>query len=202
MSDDVTTQVYPAVGANGTTMLAEPVPSERPDGAEQWPVRTVSRGLRLRVPTAVLLALLVAGGAFWGGVALEKGHAGTGTGGFAGLAARFRTGATGTGTGTGTGTKTGTTGGFTFPGSTAAATGTVTVVEGDTLYVTTTTGSIVKVALSSSTKVTRNATATISSLKPGDTVIVQGAKASSGTVTATSVSATQAGVTTTGGLGR
>ena len=50
-----------------------------------------------------------------------------------------------------------------------------------------------------STAVTRNAKASQSGLRPGDTVVVQGATANNGTVTATSVAATAAGVTTAGG---
>jgi len=200
MTDDVRDDVYPAptFGAVVTDPVTEELGavSEPLDGAD-WPTRTVSGGLKMRIPTAVLLALLVAGGAFWGGVALEKGHT-TSTSGFAGLASRFARG-TAAG-GTGTTTKTGSTGGG-FAGfggaSTAAATGTVTVIEGNTVYVTSASGSIVKVELTPTTKVTRNASVAVSALKPGDTVVVEGSTAKSGSVSATSIAATAAGVTTT-----
>jgi len=183
---------------------------------DAWPERPAARGVRLRVPTAVLLALLVAGGAFWGGAALEKSH-GSASSGFAGLAARFGRGAagsaasgsaatTGSSATSGSASKS-TTGGFGgfggFGGaSTAAATGTVTVVEGNTLFVTTSSGSIVKVTVGSTAKVTRNATANAASLKPGDTVVVQGTTSKDGTVTASSVAATEAGVSAASAFGR
>ena len=63
----------------------------------------------------------------------------------------------------------------------------------------TSSGSLVKVTLDGSTAVTRNAKASQAGLRPGDTVVVQGATANNGSVTATSVAATAAGVTTAGG---
>jgi hypothetical protein len=197
MTDTPVTQVFPAPTDPSGVTLDDPFPP-LPAESDEWPVRTVSRGLRLRVPTAILLALLVAGGAFWGGAALEKSHAGSATG-FGAFAGRLRGATTGT-TGKGT-TGTGTRGGGFFGASTAAATGTVTVVEGNTIFVTSASGTIVKVVVSSSTKVTRDATSSLPALRPGDTVIVEGAKSSSGTVTATSVAATEAGVTAATGFG-
>ena len=61
--------------------------------------------------------------------------------------------------------------------SAAAAAGTVTLVQGKTLWVTTATGSLVKVMLSGSTTITRNANVTKAALAPGDTVVVQGSTA-------------------------
>ena len=75
-----------------------------------------------------------------------------------------------------------------------AATGTVTEVSGSTLYVTNSSGDLVKVTVGPSATVTRNAKSSLGSLEVGDTVVVQGTKASNGSVTATSVSATGAGV--------
>jgi hypothetical protein len=73
------------------------------------------------------------------------------------------------------------------------------LISGKTLYLTSSSGAIVKATLSSSTTYSRNAKATKASLKPGDTAIVQGATNSAGVVVATSVSATAKGVTSTGG---
>ncbi len=162
-----------------------------------WPSHAIRRGLRVRVPTAVLLVLLVAGGAFWGGAEVQR-HRGGSSGGTASSAAsRFRSLFGGAGAG---GTRSGA-GSFAGLGSTtsAAATGSVTFVKGDTLYVTTSSGNIVTVQVTSSTKLTRNATASASALKPGDTVVVQGSTAKDGTVTASSISATAQGVSTAGG---
>jgi hypothetical protein len=74
----------------------------------------------------------------------------------------------------------------------------VTDIVGKTLYVTTSSGSLVAVKVSSSTTVDRNASTTLSGLKPGDSVTVQGAKEKNGSVQATSISDTAKGVTSTG----
>ena len=108
-------------------------------------------------------------------------------------AARRATGTTGTTGASGAG-------GFGF-GSTAAATGTISVVDGKTLYVLTTTGALVKVTLGPSTSITRNAKSTPIDLRPGDTVVVQGATATNGNVSASSVSATAPGVSSAGAFG-
>jgi hypothetical protein len=80
-----------------------------------------------------------------------------------------------------------------------ATVGTVTVVSGKTLYLTSSSGAIVKATLTGSTTYSRNARATKASLEPGDTAIVEGTKNSAGVVVATSVSATAKGVTSTAG---
>jgi hypothetical protein len=159
-------------------------------GDEEWPAQTVKRGVHLRMPTAILLALLLAAGGLWGGSLLQK-HQGGATGATALGAARAgfpRTGAAGA-----TGTRAGAT--------SSATTGTVTDIIGNTLYVTDSSGSLVKVTLSSSATVTRNAKSSLSALKPGDTVTVQGTTPKDGSMTASSVSATEAGVTSTAGGG-
>jgi len=57
----------------------------------------------------------------------------------------------------------------------------------------------VKVTLSSSTKLTKSLGVSKSSLHPGDAIVVQGVKNSSGTVVATSVSDSGARTAGTGG---
>ena len=109
------------------------------------------------------------------------------SGAAAGFAGRFGGGARAGGA-TGTGAATG--------GVTA---GTVTVISGKTLYLTSSSGAIVKATLTGSTTYSRNAKATKAGLKPGDTAIIQGAKNSAGVVVATSVSATAKGVASTAG---
>jgi hypothetical protein len=166
----------------------------------EW-VSQTTHGIRLGGPAAALVALVLVAGGFWGGAALQKSHGGS-TSALAGVAARFRT-AAGTGA---TGTAASRFAGL-FGGSTAATAGTISVVDGNTLYVEdTATGSLVKVTLTKSTTITRNADAAANDLRPGDTVTVQGATGSSGAVTATSVSATAPGVSSGfagfgGGLG-
>ena len=143
---------------------------------------------------AVLLVLLIAGGGIWGGAALQRSQGSSSSAGSlaSSLASRF---AAGRGRRHRAPRGRGGFGGA----STAAATGTVTEVKGSTLYVTNASGNLVEVTLTPSTTVTRNAKTALSGLAPGDTVVVQGTKAKSGTVTASSVAATAQGVT--GGFG-
>jgi hypothetical protein len=148
----------------------------------------------MSVPTVALFGVLIALGGIWGGAALQRSH-GTSSGTSAAassLASLFRgRGASGTGGATGAS-------GF----AAAAATGTVTEVSGSTLYVTNASGALVKVTVGPSATVNRNAKSSLGSLQVGDTVVVEGSKASNGSVTATSVSATAAGVTSSfGGFG-
>lgn len=191
-TDDGHTEEHPTV----TDTLANPVDGrgwlagdDSGDADEEW-VSQTTHGIRLAVPAAALVALLLVAGGFWAGAALQKSQGGSSSG-VAGVAARFRAGA-------GTGT-TGGSGASRFAGlfaSTAAAAGTISVVDGNTLYVDdTATGSTVKVTLTKSTTITRNADATAIDLRPGDTVTVQGATGNGGAVDATSVSATAPGVT-------
>ena len=69
-------------------------------------------------------------------------------------------------------------------------------MSGSTLYVTNSTGGLVKVTVGPSVTVTRNAKTALSGLQVGDTVVVEGTKAGSSSVTASSVTATGPGVTT------
>jgi hypothetical protein len=61
--------------------------------------------------------------------------------------------------------------------------GTVANKKGRYIYVKDANGSLVRVKTSSGATVTRNAKASVSSVYPGDTVMVQGAKSKDGTVT-------------------
>ena len=63
-------------------------------------------------------------------------------------------------------------------------------MNGKTLYVTDSSGATIRVKTTSNSKVARTAVAKVGEVHPGDTVIVQGTKSSSGTVTATSLTAT------------
>jgi len=196
--DDGHTEEHP------TTANALATPLEQPDWLagdevgedEEW-VSQTTHGIRLAIPVAALTAVVLVAGGFWGGAELQKSQGGTSSP-LASVAARFRSalgaGATGAG-------------GAGFAGrfaSTAAAAGTISVVDGNTLYVNdTATGSVVKVTLTKSTTITRNADSAAIDLRPGDTVTVQGATGNSGAVSATSVSATAPGVSSGfGGFGR
>jgi hypothetical protein len=146
------------------------------------------------VATVLGVALIAALGV-WGGAELQKRQGASSastapTGLPTGFPSRFgnATGAAGTGTTAG-----------------AVSVGTVTVISGKTLYLTSSSGGIIKVKLTGKTTYTRTAKSASTGLKPGDTAIVQGAKNTAGVVVATSVSATAKGVRSTtgfpGGLG-
>jgi hypothetical protein len=194
-SDGGRTEEYPTVPHTPTAPLegADLLASDGSDDADEEWVPQTTRGIRIGVPAAVLLAIVLVAGGFWGGAALEKSHAGTSSSVLGTLASRFRSAATGASGASGASGAAGFRFGGGLGGSGAAATGTISVVDGDTLYVEASTGSLVKVTLTKSTTVTRNADASAVDLRPGDTVVVQGTT-SSGTVTATSVSATAPGV--------
>jgi hypothetical protein len=130
---------------------------------------------RRRLVTPVTLALtgvLIAALGFIGGVQVQKHQGGTRASGRAGAFTR---------------------GGFTpggAGGASNATVGSVANVNGHTFYVTDTSGATVKVKTDGNSKVTRTAVSSVHEVHPGDTVIVQGTKSSSGTVTASSVTAT------------
>lgn len=195
------TMIYPPAGS--TTAVGEATEplgfDPDPEADAEWVVQT-TRGVRLGYPVAGLLVVLLVAAGFWGGAAVEKSHAGSsGAGSLASLASRFR-GARAGGTGT---TTTGASGFAGFGGggfgTSAAATGTISVVAGKTIYVLTATGSLVKVTLTPSTTVTRNADTTPGQLRPGDTVVIEGTTSPNGNVAATSVTATAPGVSSTSG---
>jgi Domain of unknown function (DUF5666) len=126
-------------------------------------------------------ATSAAGGAAAGGTA-----AGGATG-----ATRSGTGAGGRGGAAASGTAAGGAGaafaGGGFGGGSASF-GTISSVKGSSIFVTDSTGNLVKVKLSSATKITKSLGVRRSSLHPGDTVVIRGLKNSNGTLTATTVS--------------
>ena len=83
-------------------------------------------------------------------------------------------------------------GGFAGPGGPQgnATVGSVANKRGSTLYVKDSDGNTIRVKTTSHSKINRTATATAGAIHPGDTVVVQGTKSSSGTVTATQINAT------------
>lgn len=166
------------------------------------PRRRVLTGL-----TAVLVAGVVAAAGFFGGVEVQK-HQGTstssaaaaGTSGLAALARRFAGagGATagaagGTGTGAAGGTGTGATGaaaagGTAAVGSTTRTAGTVKLVDGKDIYVTTAAGNTVLATTNTASTLTKTATATLNDVTPGQTVVMTGIQNKDGSMTVTSLS--------------
>lgn len=80
-------------------------------------------------------------------------------------------------------------GGTTGAAAAAATTGTVKLVDGSTIYVQTAAGDVVTVKTSGSTTVQTATRGTVKDVKAGQSITVQGAAGTDGTVTATSVTA-------------
>jgi hypothetical protein len=151
--------------------------------------------------TATMLAVLTAAGGFYAGVRVEKSHVNSGgSSGLSSLASRFAALGGGARSGAATGATAGGSGAasrgaagalasrFGAGGAGGASFGTVSSIRGKTLYVTESSGDVVEVRLSSATKLTKSESVSSRALHPGDTVVVQGAKQSNGSVVATSVS--------------
>jgi hypothetical protein len=175
------------------TVQMNTAPYSAPEREDEWvdvepPLALPSRPRR-RLPglaTGLLFALLVGAIGFYVGIRVEKGQmssssvsAGTGTRGAA-IAAR---GATGPG------------GGFAraFAGGAPGANGsvgTISAVNGKTLFLTDFTGNTVKVTVSGATTITKSVGVSAKSVHPGDTVVVSGLKGSGGTIAATSINDT------------
>ena len=156
---------------------------------EPLPIRPMRQRLG---PLSLLLGgLFIAALAFGGGVTLEKHHV-------------TPTAATATPTAATTATtRTGSAGASATAGGVGGSTvGTVRLVDGTNIYVTETSGTIVKVATNPQSQITVTAAGTVRSINPGDTVVVSGAAAANGTVTATSVRDSGAGGSVTGATGR
>jgi hypothetical protein len=156
----------------------EPAPEER-----ALPPR---RRRRLVTPaSAVLAAVLIGALGFIGGVEVQKGQADSSTATTTGGPAAARAGLGGA-AGAGGG------GGFAGPGGARgnATVGTVANKHGSTLYVKDSDGTTIRVKTTSHSKINRTASASAGAIHPGDTVVVQGTKSSSGTITATQINAT------------
>ncbi len=199
------------------------LPPEPPTGPTEWDSPYDPEDDELELPahrrrvgllTMVLSLLLVAGLGVYGGVRLQKSRSSSSSGTTASalasaLASRFggtgtrgagagATGARGAGAFAGFGGGTGGSGAGGLGGGSTV--GTVKLVDGNTIYLSQTDGSIVKVTTTpTGTTVTKTVPSSVSALQPGETLVVQGSTGSDGTVTATRV--TDAGATALGGGG-
>lgn len=149
--------------------------------------------------TGTLIAVLLCALGFIAGALVERGKASPGTsagGGAAraGVAQRF-----GAGGGFARGGVPGA-GAAAAPGGANATVGQVANLSGRTLYLTDTQGNTVKVRVPKGATVTKTSNAGIGAINPGDSLVVQGARAKNGTVTAASVRATAASVGAGGAL--
>jgi hypothetical protein len=191
--------------------VIEPDVSERKNGEEEWiesesvddwdeeseeddelPPRPRNRFLR-PLPMALLVILIAAAG-FLGGVLVQKGS-GEGSAGASGGLPSFLAAKAGSGSGSEAGA-----GQLPFAaasGGGSAVTGTVTSLEGKTIYVKDSEGNTVAVKAEDGSTVSRDSNVGVKKIHPGDSVVVQGSKNGS-TVKASSISATEAGVETSG----
>jgi hypothetical protein len=154
---------------------------EGPGMGEELPPRPRNR-LLAPLPLALIAVLLIAGG-FLVGVLVQKESEGSGTP--AGLPSGFPS-------------LSGAEGGGALPsfsggGSQSAVSGTVASVDGRTIYVKGSEGSTVAVRVEDGSKVSRNSSVGVKQIRPGDSVVVQGAKHGS-TVKASLIAATESGV--------
>jgi hypothetical protein len=175
-----------------------PDPPEDELGYEDWedepeaeflPPRPRSR--LLRPMTVLLFAALTASAGFLGGVLIEKHQLPSTT---SSVSARLAAGSATAATGAGRGATTGGSGaaatgaGRGATGASGAVVGQVSTVAGSTLYVTDSSGNTIKVTTSTAqiTK-TQSTTITAHGVHAGDSVVIEGKAAASGTVAATAV---------------
>jgi hypothetical protein len=156
---------------------------------------------RLVTPiSATLAGALVGALGFIGGVEVQKSQDDGSSGGNGAAAAFASAGGSGAARG-GFGRSGGTGGGPQFGGGgpggaqSNATVGSVANKKGSTLYVKDSDGNLVRVKTTSHSKINRTATTTAGAIHPGDTVIVQGKKSSSGTISATQIQATSSSAT-------
>lgn len=148
---------------------------------EEIPPRPVRQ--KLGRITLGLFVLACAAAAFYAGVVVEKHSIGS-TATAASTRTSARPATTGAGAG-GAGAGGGAGGGATV--------GQVKLIDGNNIYVTDSTGNVVKVATSSASQITVTSPGTVKDVKPGDTVIVTGTTGEDGTVSATAVRDSGAG---------
>ncbi len=181
-----------------TTPQREPAPVTEMDAADllstpatrdDLSAALASRPPRVKLPNATVALAVAAltGAGFLGGVLLEKHHASSGTsnplasvlasGGLPNLGGSGAPAAGATGGGSAAGFALG-----------RGTIGTVKLIDGSTIYIQGFTGSITKVTTTPATKIQVTAPGTLKDLRPGETLMIQGAKRGSGTVAATSVS--------------
>ena len=171
----------------------DPLADTLADGFDDdWEVAPPPRR-RLHWTTAVLVVAVIIVAAFAGGIFAQKQWGGSSSAGFTlpnggSLPSGFPGAATGGTASTGrSGSSTGFPAGLTEGGFRGRTRGTVSYIDGNILYISTGTGSVVKVRIPKGLTVDRTVTAKATSIRPGETVVVQGAAGTNGTVKATGV---------------
>ncbi len=176
-------------------------PFDAPHDGAQLPRRPRRQLLHKR--SAALVAVITCAAGFYAGVRVEKGQVSESGSGASSLAAAIgaaRGGTTPSATG-GAGARGASAasgaaglgalfarGGLGAGAAGGASFGTISSVDGKSLFVTTATGNVVRVKLSSATKISKSLAVKRAALHPGDTVVVRGLTNSKGTLTASSVS--------------
>jgi hypothetical protein len=171
--------------------MTESIPADV-EFEDELPAR---RRIKFLTPwTAALMALILGGVGFYVGVRVEKSKTTSSGGSSAFARALSGLGTAGTSrtsgrTGTGASSFASRFGGGAFPGGggAGATIGSISSIDGNTIYVTSTSGNTVKVKLSAGTTITKSESVSKKKLFPGDEIVVQGSTGSKGTVTATSV---------------
>jgi hypothetical protein len=155
--------------------------------------------------SAILLLVLFAAGGFIGGVEVQKGQGSSSGGSLASsFASRFGAaagGATSTAGSTSAGSTSRLRGLFGGGGAAGAGAtiGTVSSINGRTLYVSEVSGDTVAVVTTPESKITKSESVGAKAIHPGDSVVVEGLAGSKGTITASSV--TDSGSSSTGTSG-
>jgi hypothetical protein len=182
-----------------TQQLADPYYAEPLDELPSRPRRRLLTPLTV----ALMLALFAACG-FVGGVLVQKGQSSSptvvGASSFASRGGAAASGATGAaGAAGGRGGFASRLGSLFGGGSGSLGTaGTVTNIDGDKLFVTTTAGTMTEVVMTPSSKVTKSESVGRSSIHPGDSIVVSGITGSNGSVTAATI--TDSGSSASGGV--
>ncbi len=145
------------------------------------------RQLKVRLPIAVLVLLLVSAGSFWGGAAAKNAESSSTSFSFASLRSAFA----------GASAASALFSRFAGAGAAPTAVGEVVGVKGNKVYVTTSSGVLLKISVSKKTSIEKSSAIGIGALAIGDTVSVDGTEKAHNKIQATSIVATVQGVTTT-----
>jgi hypothetical protein len=176
---------------------------EERDGEEQETLARPGRPRRqlFNRRSASLLALVVGVIGFYAGVRVEKGQLSSSSSTGSSLPSLAGSGASSRGaTGTSSGSRSSLPALGAFGGG-GTSIGTVSNINGKTIYISDSSGNTVKVQLSSATKITKSLTVGKKAVRPGDSVVIRGAKSSNGTLSATSISDSGASTTGSGSTG-
>jgi hypothetical protein len=181
---DSDTAYLPVIGDGSDSTWSPDAPPEGTLGDGD-----IASHVRARVPlrwksrttlTLVSTGLIVAG--FLGGLLVQKNFGATAT-----TSTAFPGAAGGNGFGQGASAGAGGPGGATASSGSGATTGTVKLVDGNTVYLTTASGAIVTVKVSDSTALLLSQAAALEDLPAGAAITVQGTTAADGSITATTV---------------